>query len=170
MKTESIVFGAIFVIILSLMTPSISALKFQLVKQEHQNQFIRDAAETVVDIPLFLSIVNFIIMRLIAGFQFTKQGMFFSAYYLVYLLLFIRIFQQELATGQTIPRYTAYQTYFISLFSIFSSVLAKKIKGTASNLVLTVAALAVFIGTYFCKYLGNMLYVLLGRPSEPIIG
>jgi hypothetical protein len=109
-------------------------------------------------------------MRLIAGFDYNKKGMIFTLYFLVYFVFLARGLQQEITTGETIiPRYTAYQIYFMSLFSIFTVTLSKKIGNNPSNLVTTIMSVFIFLGMLFCRYLGNMLYVFLGRPSEILV-
>lgn len=156
---RTILFGLITLSIsfLLLLVPSTSAV---------QHKAIIDTAheldDTFIDLAVLLTMLNTIIGRLLNDFPMNVKGMVYNIQVLLYLTHLLTLLKEEYNSGMSLPRYKAYQMYFMSLFSIFGVSMSKKL----SNNSPIIATISNFILMVFAIYCGNVLYVTLGRPGE----
>jgi len=150
-------------VFLMIFTPSISAIQVHTIMDANTKTHID--TENFVDIAVILTILNIILMKMAAGFPMNAKGAMNTVYIMVYLFSLIQLVKQEYSSGEQIPRYKAYQLYFSSLFSIVNVIIAKSLADVSPRISATIMVLLFFVITFLTRYLGNTLYVLLGRPG-----
>lgn len=164
MKSNILLFGAIFIFLLLLTTSSVSAIEYKSAVDANTTKLKQSLTNGgFVDIALLLTILNVIIVRVLNGLPMIIRGVISTVEIILFILYNLQIAKQEYQSGMSLPRYKAYWSYFSSLFSIISLLIVKSIPGKFSKIVVT--QILFVISMLLAKYLGNILYVALDRPG-----
>ena len=161
MNRKAIIVGASIIISLLLASPSISAIEYRTAYDTNKAKL--NINEGFIDIAILLTMINVVIARLLNGFPLSIKGAINTVQVFVYVMSLLVVLKQEYKAGMSLPRYKAYQGYFASLFSIFNIILVKALPDTKMKVI--VAEVLLFVSLLLAKYLGNILYVALGKPG-----
>ena len=159
---KKILFGVIIAASLILIVPSISAVEYQTVLETSKAKL---QGNNFIDIAAILTVINIIIARMVSGFQGNIRGVIYTAEVALSILAYIKLIKDAYDSGMSVPRYKAYQAYFQSLFAIISIIFVKSLPDTVPKIKVMITQVLFFVILFLSKYLGNMLYVALGRPS-----
>ncbi len=165
MKSKLLIGGAVLIVLLLLVTPSISAIKYRIISEENQIKLkeLKDANNNFIDIAVLLTILNVLIARLLNGFPMNIRGIISTLQVLIYAASLLMLVKTEYTSGMSLTRYKAYQGYFASLFSIVTIIEAKLLSNKPLKMPMLLASYFIFY--LLAQYLGNILYVALGRPG-----